>query len=94
MIILVVHIIMLTKEYTLYARQKCIIYLTKIKKTRMKIITAIFYVVCIVSLFLRFLYVNIVIVQLYLEVFFSYFFLTFFLSKTIDFTGKLAFLSV
>lgn len=58
MIILVVHIIMLTKEYTLYARQKYIIYLTKIKKTRMKIIT-VFYVVCIVSLFLRFLYVNI-----------------------------------
>lgn len=58
MIILVVHIIMLTKEYTLYARQKCIIYLTKIKKTRMKIIT-VFYVVCIVSLFLRFLYVKI-----------------------------------
>lgn len=74
MIILVVHIIMLIKEYTLYARQKCIIYLTKIKKTRMKIITAFFYVVCIVSLFLRFLYVNIDIVQLYLEGFFITFF--------------------
>lgn len=91
MIILVVQIIMLIKGYTLYARQKCIIY--SIKKTRMKIITA----------FLRSLYCfigfcrSIYIVQLYFErvYFFLYtFFVTFLLSKTIDFTGKLAFFSV